>query len=82
MGILNQLDTLSVKKKLVYGIIKLQGSYIDGIKNGKWLWNYENNVRQQEGEFKDGVKVGEWKSFYNHLQVSYGRNSSTHTPWK
>ena len=49
---------------------KLEGSYKDGLTNGKWTLWYENGQMEFEGSFKDGRRDGLWNLWYENGQKS------------
>ncbi|MES2930742.1 MAG: hypothetical protein V4665_03080 [Patescibacteria group bacterium] len=42
------------------GIVKAKGKYVNGIMDGKWIFNRESGDLWQVGHFKKGVKNGSW----------------------
>ena len=48
------------------GNTRIKGQYINGKREGKWTWHYENGLKMddgpksQEGNYKDGNKDGKW----------------------
>jgi antitoxin component YwqK of YwqJK toxin-antitoxin module len=44
--------------------IKSEGIYLDGAKDGKWLFYYPNGKKEQEGNYKESKLQGEWKWYY------------------
>lgn len=48
------------------GKIVVQGEFIDGLEEGKWIYSY-GEVRE-EGMFRAGKRNGEWKIFYDNGQ--------------
>jgi len=45
------------------GQIKIEGSRVNAINEGKWVWYYENGVVQMSGNFKNGKREGTWNRF-------------------
>ncbi len=42
------------------------GEYIDGERNGLWLWKYGNDQKAFEGEFQSGIPIGKHKYWYDN----------------
>lgn len=51
------------------GDILVEGEYIDGYENGKWVFNYGDT--REEGEFRDGMKNGKWKAYYSDGSLAF-----------
>lgn len=45
-----------------YGEIIAQGKYIEGLKEGKWFFDFQ--VQTEEGDFKNDFKHGFWKYYF------------------
>jgi hypothetical protein len=42
------------------GIIKAKGKHVNGLMEGKWIFNRESGQLWQVGSFKKGIKHGKW----------------------
>ena len=42
------------------GAIKAQGKFVDGLFQGKWIFNKKEGYLWQVGHFKDNIKQGKW----------------------
>jgi len=65
------------------GILKSEGDYINGSKNGIWTFYYKDGKKQQIGKYKDEVPIGEWKWFYpngNIRRIEYYRKGKLEGP--
>lgn len=45
------------------GKIKAQGKYIDGLVQGKWIFNKKEGYLWNVGNFKDNKKHGKWTRY-------------------
>jgi antitoxin component YwqK of YwqJK toxin-antitoxin module len=55
------------------GKLITQGEFIEGMKNGKCI--YQLNDYREEGEYKDDLRVGDWKHYYaNNNQLKFSGN--------
>jgi antitoxin component YwqK of YwqJK toxin-antitoxin module len=50
--------------------IKVLGNYKDGLKDGEWLFFFENGQGNIRGYYKDGIPVGKW---YEHRYNKKGK---------
>jgi len=41
-----------------------EGWYKNGLMNGKWIYWYEDAIREKQGVFRNGIIVGDW-TYYN-----------------
>ena len=46
------------------GAVREVGTYIDGIKHGRWLSYWPNHQRKMEGSYEAGQKIGFWGVWY------------------
>lgn len=59
--------------------IAIEGSYIDGLENGKFIFNYYNGKVKEEGEYIMGSKEGNWRKYdtegtlYTTIQYKDGK---------
>jgi hypothetical protein len=57
------------------GNTRIKGQYINGKREGKWTWHYENGLKMddgpksQEGNYKDGNKDGKWTEWDEDGQI-------------
>jgi len=49
------------------GTVITKGTYIDGEKDGQWLYQVGGVI--EEGEYKNGLKQGTWKHYYAYNKV-------------
>ena len=42
-----------------------EGSYVDSLMTGKWIFWYDNGNKWSEGEYKKGKKIGKWQIWYD-----------------
>ena len=58
------------------GNTRIKGQYINGKREGKWTWHYENGLKMddgpksQEGNYKDGNKDGKWTYWNENGQIT------------
>ena len=45
-----------------------EGSFKDGIKDGKWTYLHSNGRKEKEGTFLDGKEDGIWTYWFNNGQ--------------
>ena len=43
--------------------VKVQGKYLNGVKNGEFIFYYDNGIINKKGNFSDNKKVGAWLEF-------------------
>ena len=55
-------------------IVKEEGNYKDGNKDGKWTSYCEHGNIIEEGNYKDGKKHGKWISYLEDGQIWYEEN--------
>jgi len=60
--------------KDAYGQYASKGKLIDGKKDGKWTWWYENGQYQSITEFKEGKREGKSVFWYKSSQKNYEAN--------
>ena len=51
------------------GEVLTHGEFIDGLREGKWL--YHVNDYREEGEYRDDLKHGVWQSYYDNDKLSF-----------
>ena len=51
-----------------------QGSFKNGVKDGTWVWYYENGQVFFKGSYKNGKKEGAWVRYYDNGQLFYKGN--------
>lgn len=56
-----QNDTIYLK---AYNL-KAVGKYVNGKKNGPWVYFYHNNQVQSKGNYSKGILTGLWVNWYN-----------------
>ena len=62
------------------GNTRIKGQYINGKREGKWTWHYENGLKMddgpksQEGNYKYGNKDGKWTSWNKNGQIVSVKN--------
>ena len=47
-----------------------QGSFKNGVKDGTWVWYYENGQLSYKGNFNNGKRDGAWFWYWGNGQVS------------
>ena len=47
-----------------------EGEYLDGERNGLWVWYYGNGQKSFEGEFQAGAAVGKHRYWHDNGQMS------------
>ena len=58
------------------GAIKAKGESIDGVMEGKWIFNRESGQLWQTGNFKNNKKHGEWIRYDKKGEKEYHVNFS------
>lgn len=43
----------------------MEGNYLDGIRNGDFIFYYKNSKIKSEGKYENGRRAGLWKYYYN-----------------
>ena len=62
------------------GNTRIKGQYINGKREGKWTWHYENGLKMddgpksQEGNYKYGNKDGKWTWWNENGQITSEKN--------
>ncbi len=51
------------------GVPRLQGQLRDGVRDGRWVFFWENGRPMLEGEYRDGLRHGPWR--FHHVDGSY-----------
>ena len=46
-----------------------EGVFLDGERDGLWVWSYGNGNKMFEGEFQSGIPIGKHKYWYDNGQV-------------
>lgn len=46
-----------------------EGTYVNGIKEGRWKYWHQYGQKYQEGEYVGGKKHGEWETFYENGEM-------------
>lgn len=54
--------------------LKARGKSIDGVMEGKWIFNRENGDLWQVGYFKNGKKHGSWMRYSKTGKIEYEEN--------
>jgi len=57
------------KWKLTVNDHREEGQFLDGERDGLWIWYYGNGNKMFEGEFQSGIPVGKHKYWYDNGQV-------------
>lgn len=47
------------------GAVREVGTYVDGVKQGRWLSYWPNHQRKMEGSYENGRKTGFWGAWYD-----------------
>jgi len=55
-------------------VVKEEGNYKDGNKDGKWTSYCEHGNIIEEGNYRDGKKHGKWTSYFDDGQIWYVGN--------
>ena len=55
-------------------VVKEEGNYKDGNKDGEWISYCEHGNIIEEGNYKDGKKYGKWISYLEDGQIWYEGN--------
>ncbi len=48
--------------------VSSEGLFVEGKRDGAWVWKYPNGQIREEGVFKDGKETGTWSSYYENGQ--------------
>lgn len=46
-----------------------EGHFLDGERDGVWIWYYGNGSKMFEGEFQSGIPMGKHKYWYDNGQI-------------
>jgi len=57
------------KWKLTVNDHREEGQFLDGERDGLWLWFYGNGNKMFEGEFQSGIPTGKHKYWYDNSQL-------------
>lgn len=72
-GVINEGEYIAGAKngpwKLTINDHKEEGSYLDGERDGLWVWYHDNGKKSFEGSFQAGVPVDRHKYWYSNGQV-------------
>ncbi len=67
------------------GVVATKGAYVNGLKNGNWIYRYESDQLAQESYFEFGVAQGDIKNYFPNgaLQIE-GKyeNNLEHGLWR
>ena len=56
---------------------RIKGKYIDGKKEGLWIFLHKNGKESEKGEYSNGSKKGDWSKWYeNGILKSRGTYSN------
>ncbi len=67
------------------GSKKIEGSYKDGKKSGKWIFYFENGAVWSIGSFENGLRIGKAKVYHENGEVFYTGaylQGKKHGTWK
>jgi len=53
------------------GVLKMEGKFLNGKREGVWKAFFNNEQLQSLGTFKDGLRIGEAKIYYPNGQLRY-----------
>ncbi|MCU0429721.1 MAG: hypothetical protein MUF42_07080 [Cytophagaceae bacterium] len=57
------------------GVIQCAGSFQQGRKHGKWVWNFSNGKTERTGEFSEGLETGTHIYYFNNgtsrMKINY-----------
>ena len=51
------------------GIVKMEGTIANGLRNGEWFAYFPDGKVQSSGLFKDGLRIGPGKVYYENGQM-------------
>ena len=53
------------QEKINYDKVSIEGSYLNGKKNGRWVWYSPDGQIIKYESYANGLKSGDWKSFFD-----------------
>ncbi len=60
------------------GVKRMEGKFLNGKREGKWIAYYESGIKWSEGNFKDGLREGKGIVYYENgkkkMEGEYFRN--------
>ena len=64
-------DLISETQYYENGNMKLEGKYVEGERNGKWIQWYKNGQIWSEGEFENGLRTGKSTVYNQDGTINY-----------